>query len=147
MTTTPTTTSTTGTAPVTDDSTLVNPSSILGKDDFLKLLVAQLQHQDPLQPTDQSQFMSQMAQFSTVEGLTNLQSSMTSMNQSTAVSQAVGLIGKEITYVKADGSTASGTAGSVSLDSGAVTVHIGDTDVALGDVIGIADASGAAAGA
>ena len=41
-----------------------NPNAILGKDDFLKLLVTQLQHQDPMNPMDDKDFMGQMAQFS-----------------------------------------------------------------------------------
>src|SRR3954470_4604687 len=101
MTTTNTTTSTTGTSGTGSTSStqqLVNPASMLGKDDFLKLMVAQLRYQDPLKPTDQSQFMSQMAQFSTVEGINNLQSSLESLNQGNSVSQAVGLIGKQVTY-------------------------------------------------
>ncbi len=44
----------------------------LGKEDFLKLLVTQLQHQDPLQPMDNTEFVSQLAQFSTLEGISNM---------------------------------------------------------------------------
>jgi len=47
-------------------------TSNLGKDDFLRLLVTQLQHQDPLNPTDDTQFIAQMAQFSSLEQMQNL---------------------------------------------------------------------------
>jgi flagellar basal-body rod modification protein FlgD len=126
----------------TDSSTksIANSAATLGKDDFLKLLVTQLKYQDPLKPTDQSQFMSQMAQFSTVEGINNLQSTLESMNTSNAVSQAVGLIGKSVTYLADDGTTGTGTAGSISLLDGKVTVHVGDTDVALANVVKVAGA-------
>ncbi len=73
----------------------------MGKDDFLKLLVTQLQNQDPLNPDDPTQFTAQLAQFSSLEQLYNLNDSMnnlvTSTNSSTDVS-ALGLIGKQVTY-------------------------------------------------
>jgi flagellar basal-body rod modification protein FlgD len=133
-----TTTSATTPAATADGTILQNPSSILGKDDFLRLLVTQLRYQDPLKPTDQSQFMSQMAQFSTVEGITNLQKTLDAMNESSTVSQAVGLIGKQVTYLDADGAPTTGTASSVSLQGTALTVHVGATDVALADVRSVA---------
>lgn len=148
MTTTPTTTSgTTGTTTTTSSKTLENPSSVLGKDDFLRLLVTQLKYQDPLKPTDQSQFMSQMAQFSTVEGISNLGKTLETMNQSSTVSQAVGLIGKQVTYLKADGTSSTGVAGSVSLLNGGLTIHVGDDDVTLADVLTVAGAPTGSAGA
>jgi len=111
---------------------------ILGKDDFLKLLVAQLQHQDPLQPTDQSQFMSQMAQFSTVEGINNLQSQL-------ATSQAFGLIGKDVTYLTGDGTdaaptVASGTVDSISIVDGKVSVNVGNAKIGFDDIVQVAGA-------
>ena len=138
MTTTNATSSTTGTQ--SGSAPAVNPKSILGKDDFLKLMVAQLKYQNPLSPSDQSQMMSQMAQFSMVEGINNLQSTLHSMSQSNAMAQAVGLIGKSVTYLAQDGTTGTGAASSVALVGGNVTVHVGDTDVALTDVLKVAGA-------
>jgi flagellar basal-body rod modification protein FlgD len=53
----------------------------LGKDAFLQLLITQLQHQDPTQPQDDSAFLAQLAQFSSLEKLTTIDASLTSINQ------------------------------------------------------------------
>jgi flagellar basal-body rod modification protein FlgD len=75
------------------------PVKILGKDDFLNLLVTQLQHQDPLNPAESTEFTAQLAQFSSLEQLNNINDNLKNMALfQTAVtnSQAVSFIGKEI---------------------------------------------------
>lgn len=64
-------------------------STELGKDEFLKLLVTQLQNQDPLNPQDDTQFIAQLAQFSSLEQMTNMSSTLTNTS-------AFGLVGKEV---------------------------------------------------
>lgn len=61
----------------------------IGQDEFLKLLVAQLSNQDPLSPMDQEQFLAQLAQFSTVEGVRNIQTSQTRLQASSLLGQEV----------------------------------------------------------
>lgn len=61
---------------------LGTPGGDLGKDDFLRLLVTQLQNQDPVNPMDSSQFAAQLAQFNSVEQLINVNDSLKSMNES-----------------------------------------------------------------
>lgn len=76
------------------------PVKILGKDDFLNMLIAQLQHQDPLNPADSTEFTAQLAQFSSLEQLSNIHESLENMEQfqaSLTHTQAVSYIGKEIT--------------------------------------------------
>ena len=75
----------------------------LGKDDFLRLLVTQLQNQDPLNPLQGTEFVSQLAQFSSLEQLTNINSSLSQniqsnqmMTQSIGNSLAATLVGKEV---------------------------------------------------
>ncbi len=78
----------------------VSQPSVLGKDDFLNLLITQLQNQDPLNPTDSTEFTAQLAQFSSLEQLSNVNANLEQLqNYQTAAnnSQAVSLLGKEIT--------------------------------------------------
>ncbi|MDP6418800.1 MAG: flagellar hook capping FlgD N-terminal domain-containing protein [Candidatus Krumholzibacteria bacterium] len=81
--------------PVTSNSR----ESQLGKDDFLKLLVTQLQHQDPLSPMGNEDFLAQLAQFSSVEQLENINEGTQTgllMQQSLGNALSTQLIGKEV---------------------------------------------------
>jgi flagellar basal-body rod modification protein FlgD len=101
------------------------PSQGLGKDDFLKLLVGQLQNQDPLNPVNDQEFMGQMAAFSTLEQITNLAQTTEQMNNTSAADQSLALIGHEVTYLKEDGTTAEGKVEKVSFDGEGFTLTIG----------------------
>ena len=77
-------------------------NDIMGKDDFLRLLVAQLQSQDPMNPMESADFTAQLAQFSSLEQLQNINTSLGGIGTSQSVltnSQAVGFIGKTITAI------------------------------------------------
>lgn len=79
------------------------PSNNLGKDDFLKLLMTQLQNQDPSNPMEDTEFIAQMAQFSTLEQITNMNSTMERFIQLQEKSQLVSyhqFIGKDINWHK-----------------------------------------------
>lgn len=69
----------------------------LGKDDFLKLLITQLTHQDPLEPVSDTEFIAQMAQFSTLEQMTNVAKGVESLLSVTKLN-AQSYIGKEVIY-------------------------------------------------
>lgn len=98
---------------------------ILGKDDFLKLLIGQLQHQDPMSPSDPSEQMGQMTQFSILEQLSNLAQSQQATASNDYDQQAVALIGRTVTYTRRDGSTASGVVEQVTFTSRGPTLTIG----------------------
>jgi flagellar basal-body rod modification protein FlgD len=118
------------------DTSISNPASAMGENDFLKLLVAQLQYQDPMNPTGNDQFMQEQAQFSTVEGINNLQKTMQSMESDQQLAQSVSLIGKQVTYIAADGtSTATGVVSSVTSSSGALTLTVGGQHVDPSSVV------------
>jgi len=64
--------------------------STLGKNDFMKLLLAQMQNQDPLNPTDNTEFVAQLAQFSSLEQMTEMNSNLeTTLTQNKQVAEAI----------------------------------------------------------
>jgi flagellar basal-body rod modification protein FlgD len=70
----------------------------LGKDDFLKILIAQLKHQDPMEPLDDKAFIAQMAQFSSVEQIQQMTNELKLMRQTMGISSD--LIGKMVSWEK-----------------------------------------------
>jgi flagellar basal-body rod modification protein FlgD len=126
-----------GYSSLTDATQQLANNQDLGQNAFLKLLVTQLTNQDPLQPQDNSQFLAQLAQFSTVEGITNLQTSQTHQ-------QAANLLGKSV-YAMVTANNAStpvsGKVTAVRWDTDGVHLAVeGSTaDVKLDDVQQISD--------
>jgi flagellar basal-body rod modification protein FlgD len=95
----------------------VGGGSNLGKQDFLKLLMAQLQNQDPLKPMDDSAMIAQMAQFSALESTQNLTSVIQQSANMQTVIQAGALIGKYVQAQDADGTLTSGPVTGVTFES------------------------------
>ena len=116
-------------------------SNDLGKDAFMQLLVSQMRNQDPLSPTNNEEFIAQLAQFSELEqmqelndnilGLAVLQQSNALMAQLTDSSA---LIGKEVRFIDANGDEQEGTVASVKIQEGLAVLNIGGEDVPLGNV-------------
>ena len=127
---TPTTSGTLGAA-----AAGTNPNAILGKDDFLKLLVTQLQHQDPMNPMDDKDFMGQMAQFSSLEQITNLVAATQAAGVLEPDVAGVGLIGHSVSWVAADGTTGTGTASKVSISDGAIQITVGDSQITPDEIV------------
>jgi flagellar basal-body rod modification protein FlgD len=102
----------------------------LGKDDFLQLLVKQMQYQDPLDPQDNSAYVAQLAQFSSLEQMTNLNTSMSS-------SQANSLVGRYVGWTDDKNNTYAGTVTSVKYTNGEakLVINNGSTEVALSKIL------------
>lgn len=77
----------------------------LGKDDFLKLLITQLSNQDPTNPMEDTQFISQMAQFSSLEQITNMNESFSKMAGMISSAQASSTLGKTVEINVGDATT------------------------------------------
>src|SRR3954469_20458790 len=100
----------------------------LGKDDFLKLMVAQLQHQDPMNPMQDSDMMGQMASFSTLEQITNMATANQTIASNLTSSGAIGLIGRTVTYTDADDISHTGVVDKVITAGGSPSLTVGGVD-------------------
>ena len=121
----------------------------LTMNDFLTLMTAQLQNQDPLNPTDSNQFLSQLSELSTVEGISQLNTSMTTLSNSMLSSQALtsaSLVGQGVLAPASSAYYSSGTSmtGAVQVPTGAsnVVLSITNSGGALVDQIAVPASSG-----
>lgn len=91
-----------------NQQTTRSPNPELGKDEFIKILMTQLQNQDPLSPMDDREFISQMATFSSLEQMMNMASSIDTLVQSQLISPVIQyshMIGKVVSYDEYDDET------------------------------------------
>jgi flagellar basal-body rod modification protein FlgD len=113
----------------TAGSSISNSSSLsLNTNEFLNLMMDELQNQDPLNPSssDPTQYLTELAQMTSVEQETNTAQNTQDTAQAQSVNQAVSLIGHTITYVdQTTGAKLSGTVSSVQITSSGPTVTVG----------------------
>ena len=131
---------------------------VVGQNQYLQLFATQLQHQDPLEPTKQEDFLAQLAQFSSVESLQNmntqfegLSSKMDSLievsrgNSSLSALQTLnagaGLLGKSVRY-GADSADV-GVVDQIKPDNGSILVRIGDQFVPIANIVSVEEQSAA----
>lgn len=110
----------------------------LGRDQFLQLLVTQMQHQDPLEPVGQQEFLQQLAQFSVVEGIEKLNANFDEMFKLQQLTEGVGLAGQVVRFE--DTLTEQeliGRVEEVRVENGRFVLVIGDYNVSLDDVKGV----------
>ncbi len=114
------------------------PSSTLSQADFLKLLVAQMSSQDPMNPESNTDFAAQMAQFSALQTSQSTQTDIANLYANQQLQQANELIGRVVTLQNADGkTTTSGTVSSVQVNSGTPQLIINGASYDLSQVLAI----------
>jgi flagellar basal-body rod modification protein FlgD len=120
----------------------------LGENSFLQLMVTELQNQDPTSPIDDTEYVSELAQFSSLQQMTNLNTTATSQSALSQMSTAAGLIGATVTSSQTNsaGTAISGVVSSASLTTDSsgtqsVTLDVGGTSVPLTSVTQISPTS------
>lgn len=138
-------TSSTATTGLTASTSPLNPGGQLGQNSFLQLLVTQLQYQNPLQPQSNTQFISQLAQFTSLEQMTNVAteaaqtvSAVQKLGGTSQLSAAMGLLGDTVNVLTTSGQSATGAVTSVANQSGNITVTVNGQSYPLGAVTSIA---------
>ena len=125
---------TTRAAAVTPAASVDNPGAILDRDAFLKLLVTQLKYQDPANPADTSQLVTQSAQLTMVDRLNEIADAMTASGAIDRMTLAGTMIGRDIEFRADDGSTRVERVVAVRFDAGRLTVLAGGYSVPLGAI-------------
>ena len=149
MTVNPTTTPTNvnGTASnVNSDGSYQASDSLTNKNQFLLLLVNELQNQDPTAPTDEKQTLSQLAQFSSLEQMQNLNQTLSTNSGFSQVAQSAALIGKTVSTATDTDPGLSGVVTSVATQGGKTYLEVNGQAVDASAVTGIGAAPAAASG-
>lgn len=113
----------------------------LGKQDFLSLLVAQLQNQDPMKPMEDREFVAQLAQFNTLESMRNMEEDIARASSASLFTQATSVIGKHIqAKLATDGSTVSGVVTEVRMVQGTPRVIVDGKQIDLTEITNVTSA-------
>ncbi|MBI5095112.1 MAG: flagellar hook capping protein [Candidatus Hydrogenedentes bacterium] len=115
----------------------VLPNQALDKDSFLRLLVQQMQSQDPLNPADSTQMVSQLAQFSSLEQMNNLNASFTTLSgnidQLNFIS-ASSMVGRHVTGLDVDKKPVDGTVTNIRMSGSLVYLTVGEQTMSMAGV-------------
>jgi flagellar basal-body rod modification protein FlgD len=119
----------------TTTASAANTTTPLGQADFLKLLMAQMQNQDPLNPVSPTDMTSQLSQLSSVQGIQQLNTNITQMLALQQMTQAANLIGKQVTFdVPGKMLPGQGTVSAVGVANGQVNLTVGTQQLTLSQV-------------
>lgn len=114
-----------------------NGMDALGKDDFLKLLLVQLENQDPMNPMDNTAMIAQLAQFTSLEQMKNLNTQFQAFRQEGALMASLNLTGKTARLTLKDGSEVEGIIDKVRIENGKTVLTIGETEYCMEDIVSI----------
>lgn len=106
-----------------EQQTTAVQQSTLGQEEFLRILLTQLQYQDPLKPLDNQQFIAQMAQFTSLAQTTEMNDRIDTLLTIQAATQSIGLIGKTV-EIQTAANTAVGTVTSLAFSEGQPSLTI-----------------------
>lgn len=113
----------------------------LGKDQFLQLLITQLRYQDPISPVDDKEFIAQMAQFSSLEQMQNLNTNMSEMmlaqQKLTSLGQATQMIGKSVELFTHEGESIFGEVSGVQFKNGWPEIIVDGKLYDFGEIVAI----------
>jgi len=117
-------------------SAAAQPTSTLGQEDLLKILVTQLTYQDPLKPVDNQEFIAQLAQFTSLEQTRLLNEKMESLLTFQSVSQSVGLISKTVSFSSDGAQSTTGTVTAVRFSQGIpyLSISVSGSGAVVSDV-------------
>jgi len=117
-------------------------SQTLSEQDFLNLLVTQMTSQDPMNPMTNQDMLSQMVQFSTLQGNTSMQTTLASMQSDQTLSEANSMIGQQVNLqTDSKGDTAQGVVSGVDLSSGTAQIVVNGQSYNLNQVLSITPAT------
>ena len=113
------------------------PARTLGQDDFLKLVVAQLTSQDPLNPQKDTEFIAQMAQFSSLEQTRSMQTDLAGLRTDQQLQQATALIGRTVSVHTPDGGTVTGRVNGLQMADGAPQLVVEGVPFPMSSLVGV----------
>ena len=122
------------------------PQKELGQNDFLKLLTVQLSKQDPMKPMEDTAFIAQMAQFSTLQQTQAMSTNIAKMSATSDLASASAMIGRSVTFsTDKEGGTATGTVTGLDSSDGTMKLMVGDTSYPISSVVRVESAVAPAA--
>ncbi|MDC0143396.1 hypothetical protein OAK45_02555 [Verrucomicrobia bacterium] len=117
------------------------PVKMLGQNEFLKLLVTQMQNQDPMKPVSDTEFIAQMAQFSSLEQTKTMSADITKLRQGNDFLQATNLLGKEVRLNLGDMEFTKGIVTDLNVKDGEARIIVGDKTYTLDQVNSVSSES------